>query len=260
VTGSLFHFFGDVSFPVDGDDVTDGQLFSVLDPGRDALLSLFQSAINYELGGDTASVLATSAWAAARASTPLADARPVADVLWTQPHERLMRETSKSFPLLCLYRTTGEIVEHTIGVDRLVQRWGIDYILPPLDAAHERKLAAVLSAVTKIVALVLDQGCHPAHDSGAAQFGPGSGRFARIRLLSSQEGLASFNNDSDPAPYLACHLELETWEESGLTNDGAFTDFEGVNVHAGVGGTEGILPDLVNASTDVNPDPNHGQP
>jgi hypothetical protein len=93
-----FSKFGLTEFPVEGDQVTDTQLYSVLDPLLDKMLQLFRAAINQELGQGIDSVAATSVWAAVRANTALATALPVADVLYTMPTPQVVLSSKYSFP------------------------------------------------------------------------------------------------------------------------------------------------------------------
>ena len=59
---SLFTAFGDVDFPIDAGDVSNAQLFSVFDPGRDQLIAFFRQTLISEL---------TAAWDVARVGTAL---------------------------------------------------------------------------------------------------------------------------------------------------------------------------------------------
>jgi hypothetical protein len=256
---TFFFRYGDLDLPTDSADVPDQFLYQAFDPGRDALAALFKNAINAEAALVTSgSPSPTSAWCVARGETTLRDVLPVADTFYEMPTPDLMRESAFNFPLLCVYREGGTDDERTLARDRTTTRWGVDYILPPMGLDDLRRLGGILIAAHHIINLCVRQASHPSHENGATQFGPGKGHFARVETGEWKIGPATFGGEV-PVPYRALHMTLITKELTVEDVEDA-TPFEGADISIGVGTKGDILPDLVQASTDVNPDPNHGIP
>jgi len=251
--------FGDITFPVDATDVANNQLFSAFDPGRDQLLSLFSTAISVELGGDPAAVEANSAWANARSGTKLSAALPVAQTLYEAPRRSILRETAESYPLLALYRTTSEHDEYTLAQDRIVQNWGLEYILGPLDKADYRRLGGAFNAVRTIIHLTVRQKGHPAFEFGTVQFGPGKGQFSTIRIVDDTEGPATYGQEDEGLEFHALAMRLQTSELDGHVA-GEAVDFEGATVTLGVGDDREVAPDVVVSRTEVPRQPPLGVP
>ena len=162
----LYKGYGDITSPIYGSDVKHKQLYSVCDPVRDRLLSLFSTAINYELGHHATTPTATSPWVIASADTSLAGQAPVADTLYDKPSRRFLEEAKFAFPLLALYRGIEESEEFTLEDDVLKCTWGLHYILGPLQAEHARKLKAALVFAVRIVKLTIEAFGHPAYERG----------------------------------------------------------------------------------------------
>lgn len=245
---TLLQRFGDVDFPIDASDVSDNQLFSALEPGRDQLLSLFQTAINEELNRSQ-TYSATSPWGTAATGTKLESKLPVADTTYRIISRAPLREREVTFPLLALYRTTFESDEWTLSIDRITQDWGLDYILGPLDEADYRRLGGALVAVPKFIGAVIRKQGHPAFESGAVQFGAGKGHFSTVKLASGIEGPASWGQTGEGHEFWACSMVLQTTELESLTADGG--DFEGATVKLGVGNATEAVPELVVGRTEV---------
>jgi len=253
--GYLYGKFGDVEFPLL--PVQNAQLFSALDPARDKLLAFFKAAINKELAQSTTSVVANSPWAIVTAGTALSAAMPVQDVCYLQPTSDLVKEASWGMPLLCCYRTSAVHEEFTLQREVIRTTWGIDYILPPLPADDRRKIAAMLPGVRSLLTFLIRRRAHPAYQNGALQFGQGYGGFDVMRVVASNEGPVAFSDKEGSNFYYAVHLDIETTELDDTTQ--TYTDFDGVDYNIGVGGSEGVLPDTVQARTDTIPDPNYGK-
>lgn len=256
----LYRKFGGTRFPIADGDVTGAQLYSALDPVRDRMVALFRAAINKELGRAVDSVVVGSPWDLARAGTNLAAALPVQDTLYTSPTSEKLREMKFGFPLLCLYRVSSEHEEFSMTREAERCTWGLDYVLPPLSGSELRKLTAVLSAVGKIIQLVVYRRGHPAYESGAIQFGSDKGNLTTLRVKSSQQGPAVVGSlPNDTTVFYALHLEMESLELDmpyDLDADGTPTteaDFEGADYNLGVGGADGVLPDETQARTDFPP-------
>jgi hypothetical protein len=247
-----FSKFGLTSFPVEGDQVTDAQLYSVLDPLLDKMLQLFRAAINQELGQGIDSVAATSVWAAVRANTALATTLPVADVLYTHPTPQVVLSSKYSFPLLAVYRDGGSGDEFSLALDQDKCEWGVDYIMGPLDPADHRRLTAAIRGVFMVLKQAIRQGSHPAYDNGAKQF-PDE-ELWKLGITRWQAGPAKFGEADKGQEFFALHLELGSEELVVPDEDATAAPFEGTSVNVGIGGGEGgIMPDVIQMRTDVAP-------
>lgn len=256
----LFYKLGEVQLPVYAEDVPDGHLYQAFDPGRDKLLALFKTAINQELAHSTSSSPeSTSSWYIARVGTPLADKMPVEDTLFEAPTPDILRETELSFPILCLYREESQNVDFTLARTAVRTSWGLDYILPPLGVDNLRRLGGALNAVKTIIELVSHVGYHPAYEGGVRQFGGDYGHFDKLAIESHKFGAASFGPDGEGTPYRMLQMKLVTIELSDVDPD-LEGDLEAVDVAIGVGGFEGVKPNIIEASSDGYPIPNHGIP
>jgi hypothetical protein len=247
----FFSRFGLVEFPVEGDQVTDEQLYSVLDPLLDKMLRLFRAAINQELGQAIDSVVATSVWAAVRTGTKLATALPVADVLYTAPTPQVVLSSKYKFPLLCCYREGGDAGEFSLALDKTADRWGVDYILGPLDPADHRRLTAAVRGVFMVLQQAIRAGAHPALDSGASQFP--DGELWKLRLARWEAGPAKFGETDRGQEFFALHLALESEELIVPDESAGAAPFLGTSINVGIGGGEGgILPDVIQTRTDAD--------
>lgn len=250
----LFDNFGDVSFPTLGSDVDDTQLFSVFDPARDRLLSLFKTAINVELARSTTIIATDSPWYAVTPNTSLDGKMPVVDTFYKMPSRAAFRETKLDYPLLALYRVKTTAEEHTLSYEKQTCSWGLDYILGPLKEDEYRRVGGALEAVKKIVHLVIKKRGHPEFESGALQFFPGVGGLAAMRVVEAVEGPAEFGEEGEGLEFMALHMELESVEHEHQQDD-AYPDFEGATIHMGVGGENDAAPDVIIARTEVPQQP-----
>lgn len=239
---SLYQSIGGLVLPVEADDVTD--TFAPLDPGRDILLDLFATALNSEL---------QAPFTVVAAGTPLSG-RSVVQTKWPwRPRSAVSKCTAADYPLLCVYRDGEARWEaYRIDHDRLTQRWAVDYILGPLDVADERKLCDILTAVPKVLALVLRKRGHPDYRSGELQFFEGRGGFASIAMIEHSIGQAQFAGGGiDDSPlYWAVSTTLETTEVDG-ENSELYPELAGASLTLGVGGENDSLPGVVSADTAI---------
>lgn len=253
-TESLYQRLGSLELPVHGDDIgTSG--FAALDPMRDLLLELFASAINSELGEAWTKIL--TAIGGVRENL---GATPVTDKLPDEPTEQALRQRKSGFPLLAVHRSgTGAYEEMTLEITRLRQPWSLHYILGPLDVIDARQLKDVCVAVAKIVALVIQKRGHRSFQGGALQFfGGGSpdspSLFTSIKLVSHEgPGQAVFGGDSSTTIYWAIEMRLETTEISSDVDGADSCELDGIDLTVGVGGGEGLLPAMVIAKSDQDP-------
>lgn len=243
---SLYESIGGLTFPVPA-SVT--PTLVSLDPARDILLDLLAAAINFELG---------ARWTQAVTGTLLKDSTtPVADKLPTGPSAEIVKQRKEAWPLLCVYRTEdpATVEQFTLHEDRLTQRWGVDYILCPLDAGDDRRLRDILTAVAKCIVLTIRAGGHAAYqadpDSGLpiAVLGQGGCGFSSIRVVDFRLGRASFavnaqQNAVGGVVYHAMSMTLETTENTSSVAGGD-PALDTLGVTCGTGNQDGIVADLV---------------
>lgn len=249
-TDSMFQRLGGLELPVRTADIGTTWL-AALDPVRDQLLKLFESAINSEL---------SEAWTYAFTNSGKAlSATPVADTLTEEPTEKILTQRKTDFPLLALHRDgTATYEQQTLEITRLTQPWTLHYILGPLDVIDGRQLKDVCVAVAKIVALVIRQRGHRSFESGALQFfGTDSpdtpSPLTSLRIV-SHEGPAQavFGGNESTIVYWAIEMKLESTEVSSYVED-ADAPLEGADITVAVGDGEGTLPAVIIAKTDSDP-------
>jgi hypothetical protein len=240
---SLYRKVGDVSLPIEEADLTANNVFP--DPARDTMLALFQSAINAELA---------TPWAAAVNGTEMEGSDPVQQVLPLEPSSAMLRQWKAGWPLLCLHRVgEAEYAERTLSIDQRTQNWELHYIMDALAIDHIHRVQAVADVwVPTIISQTIERQGHPQYESGAVQFGTGKGGLARVWLRSITVGQATFAQGDGAPIHLMCTMGIETLELASDA-DGAFADLEGASIGVGVGGPEGILPDVINVDTNHIP-------
>lgn len=246
----LYQTFGDATFPTTSADVENGQLFSAFDPGRDILLALFRAAINFELGHAVDAVDPTSPWGVATATTKYANGFPVADTYYEVPDKETLGKADIAFPFLALGRTDGEVGEETLQIENDTCRWSFDFVLGPLSEPDKRRLAGVLKAVRDVVQLCIRRRGHPSYNDGALQFTSTRGGFSSIRIVNYAMGPAEFGERGSGLIFHALHMTLETVELDGFV-EGEATPFEGVSLSIGIGDDGGVLPEVIEARTEV---------
>lgn len=243
---SLVGSVGGLVLPLNPADITTTGL-TPLDPARSKLIALFRTAIVYELG---------AAWALVTAGLPdthaLAGTEPVEDTLELEPLPNVMQQRKSAFPLLCLHRVGPRTwQQHTIENRRREQQWNLHYIMPALDVADLRRFGDAGLLVETVIERVIRQRGHKAYESGALQFFADTSGLGSVDIVSSEgPGHSRFGGGDDSPVYYATTMTLATTEYS---NDDAeeFGEFEGVDYSLGVGNATEIMPDLIQAWSDV---------
>jgi len=236
---------GGLAFPINVAEFS--TTLAPLDPARTRLLSLFSTAINYELG---------EVWTKVTNTFPpnhaLYGTRPVQDLLEIRPSARVMQERKAIFPLLCLHRVgRAQWDFYTLEIERRIQDWALIYILPALGVGEQRKVGDVLLAVPAIVRRVIRNHGHKAFENGALQFFGDASGIGAIRLTGQTDfGNAPFADSADAPLYYTIVCELQTHEYSQDVAD-EFGDAEGVDFVVGVGDSDEVVPAFIEANTDV---------
>lgn len=224
-----------------------GATLRELDPAKEILIAVFRAAILADLG---------PRWETARTGTPLADRDPVESTLDIEPTQEIIQQERLKFPLLAVYRDgNAEVTEFTLAIDRVTQRWGVDYVLGPLDPAAIRRIGNALHAVARIVMEVVNVGGHPAYGMDQSGTQPkqvlvGSYEdctgFSSIRVVSWQTGQASFATDGQGPTYWWMTLQLETTEDDARTDPYlGIPDHQAADFKLGTGNEDGVIDDLV---------------
>jgi hypothetical protein len=254
------HYFsrvGAVVFPVEGDQVTDEQLYSVCDPLRDRLLKFFAAVISKELGQATDGTVApTSVWAAARTGTRWANTPPVADTIYTQPTPGMLLSSEYKFPLLAVYREGNDPHDKfTLEIERMNDRWGVEYIIGPLDPADHRRLTAAVHYARMAIVLALRKQRHPAYEGGADQMP--EQELWRIHITGGVIAPATFGEQGKGQEFYGMRIDMKS-EELVVLDTAKYPAHEGTDLNVGLGGPEGILADVMQASSDVPMPPTLG--
>jgi hypothetical protein len=223
-----------------------------VDQAKDTMLALFSAAIKYELGWTVGATIAGSPWHTVRGDTPFATLDAVADTFGMPAYQQIIQERQQELPCLYLGRS-GEPTFEEFLIDRyrLTQDWILSYVLGPLDVAKAKRLNALhTKIVPSLIALVCNEGCHPAYDDGLPQFGEGTGLLRDIVVTGwSTDPIPVGGGDNAPLWY-GCTATLRTEEESDVL-PGDSTEFDGASTwEIGVGNqSDGILPAIVNFRT-----------
>ncbi|MCA9647232.1 MAG: hypothetical protein KC492_41370 [Myxococcales bacterium] len=233
MTDSLYERVGALSLPLNAGNVG-GSLVSVLDPASDTLLELFAQAITSEFG---------AVFNAAKTGTSLAGRSVVQTKLPLPASARVLTTYTAEFPLLCVARD-GDATwdEFTLSIERVTQRWSVDFVLGPLVIDEERKLGSLCQGVAKVIAATIRRGCHPDYQGGALQFGKayedsddyadgsGGAQLSTVRVVTHRVGRARFAEDPAAPEYVGCYMQLETTElGEGLDQ---WVDQQGMSVQA----------------------------
>jgi hypothetical protein len=247
---SIVQRWGDLSLPVEAADFD--TTLTPLDPARAKLTALFKAAINYEFTEVWQKIVGSAGGTTGLGAThDLYGTLPVQDTLELQPTHKFMLERKAAFPLLAVYRMGNPSMEqHTLFRDRLTCQWGMDYVVGPLTVAAVRQVGDICMAIVKLVRTVIRQRGHKAYEAGALQFFPDKGGLASIDLKSFAMGQIPFAGDEDGTVYYSLSMTLET-SEIGYDDPAEFGDFDAADYTVGVGDATDVVPDLVEAASDV---------
>ncbi len=240
IDSSLVGRFGGLTFPLNPADFN-GSLVP-LDPVRSRLVQLFASAIRYELGPVWSKLTGQA--------NQLTGKRPIESILELDPSAHDMREAGVVYPVLALHRVGDqEWSDHTMQIEKCEQDWNLHYILPALDIATVRRVSDVFRIIPEIVRRVIRARGHISFENGALQFFPDKGGIGYIKMTNAKSGQAQFGGQVQDPLWWATTITLHTIEY-GYDDENEFAPFNGVDWSIGVGDSTGIIPNLLNASTD----------
>lgn len=246
---SLLQRFGGLQLPAEANE-TDSTLTS-LDPARDTLLALFAAAINSELG---------AAWTAVVRDLPvdhrLSGTSPVQSTLPFIPTEQHLLQVKKGFPILCLAREgRGEFADHGLELDKLTQPWKLHWIIGPLDVIDQRKILDIGQAIAKVLRLVIRKRGHKAYQSGALQFFDDTTPLSSVELTGFVgPAHAGYAGDASTVIFWAVEADLVTTEISADLEDSGGCDIDALDLMLGVGDETEIVPAMVIAQSDAEPE------
>lgn len=129
-----------------------------------------------------------------------------------------MTEEQLRFPLLAVYRKADTFNDRTMTWRLSTGEWGLDYILPPMNAAQAERLLPALNAVRVIVENRTDLGFDPSWNTSARVWGSSYANLEKIDLQASAIQLWQLG-DGLPFHALACTL---TVRERQMPVAGAF--------------------------------------
>lgn len=235
---ALYQGLGGTEFRA-SDSVPTGSLFDTLEPAQMRLLDFIRVVANYELG---------PSWSKVTSGSVLEGTSPVQSVLGWRPHPALLRQANMGFPLLALFPVSGDAADldgdGLVGVKTI---WILQYTLPPLAPEHYTRVGAVLNAVQKLVRLLLANRYHLAYDNGLSQFETGKIAFASVAPTKYEIGLAKFADSESGESFPTLELMLETTEIQTWL-DGECSDFDGLDIHEGMVGPGGTIPNAINGT------------
>lgn len=241
ISSPLVGDFGGVSFPLNATNFEGS--FVPLDPARSRMAALFAAAINYELSSVWSKLVGTN--------TPLVNSRPVESIFELDPQTHLTKQVNLKYPLLALHRLGEQIwSEHTMQVDKCDQDWNLHYILPNLDIGDTRRIFDVLRIVPEIVRRVIRARGHIAYDNGELQFFQNKGGLGSVKMMKAEWGQARFGGEVESPVWLATTITLHT-VEYGADSELEFGSLDSIDWNIGVGDSTGIIPDLIEAYSDV---------
>lgn len=241
MTDSLWQQLGEMKLPTVSGDVDAAALtLAPLDPARDMMLAVFAAAINAELG---------PAWAVVAPAIPSLTALPVADTWPGEPSPEIVLQRKCAFPCLFLARSgVGTYSDFSVSQKKLTQRWGLHYIISPIDVGDLRKIGDILVRVGAVVMHTIERGGHPSYSSGSKVLATVGLRS--LNLLTVQSGQARFAASADGPLYHSLSCELES-EEVARYVDGTAAPFLGVSFSLGTGNADGVLSESLQFDTET---------
>jgi hypothetical protein len=241
ITSPFIGDFGGLHFPLDTTQFESS--FVSLDPARSRLAALFASAIRSELAPVWKKIVGTA--------SPLFDRQPVETVFELDPVTHLAKQVNLKTPILALHRVEEQVwSEHTMQVDKCEQDWNLHYILPNLDVGDTRRISDLLRIIPEIIRRVIRARGHHSYDDGTLQFFADKGGIGSIKLSSVQSGQARFGGQVESPVWLATTCLLHT-VEYGSDSEEEFEPFDSVDWNIGVGDSTGIIPNFIEAYSEV---------
>lgn len=123
-------------------------LLADLDPAVYYAMGFFAAMIEYHLG---------VRFVAQAAAAGIVLSKAVGSTIPYDPEPHLLDE-SLQFPVFALYRSSDIHDDRTIQLRETKSTWGIDYVLPPLNAAQAEVLVPMLNGIGRVIDYVTTEG------------------------------------------------------------------------------------------------------
>lgn len=240
MTDSLYQQLGAMALPTKSSDVDSTDLtLAPLDPARDLMLALFSAALIAELG---------PAWNVVAAAVPSLVGVPVVADTWPgEPSTEIVLQRKCKFPCLFLSRSgPGTFSYVTLARKQKSQKWGLHYIISPVDVGDLRKVGDILTRASATILHTIERGGHPAYQSGAKALSTVG--LDALEIDNDQAGQARFAADPASPLYHSLSCELTSLESTDWV-PGTAPDFNGASYTLGTGDQSGILPETVTFDT-----------
>lgn len=125
-----------------------------------------------------------------------------------------------TFPLLAVYRVSERYTQRTSVWYQIESKWGVDYVMPPLDSGQFEQVAPTLQAVARILVDRTARGYDPSYN--ASQLVWADCGVAEINVTSADYTFLHARDKSraDIAlPFPTLHLELDVIEREAATGE-----------------------------------------
>lgn len=207
MTTPAFFKFGGIEYPLAG-VVSTSSLLDFCDPAVKAAGAFFSSVIGTYLG--TAMTLV-----AANCGADI-----VSNVQQFLPYDPALvaKYVQGDYPQLAVWRKTAAHNDRTLSWEHEVSKWGIAYILPPLDAGQLERIQPVLHSVCQIVQHSIRARSDAAYLADADVWA--SVGIEKFALLSSEFAGFAIGGDAGGLYFPAWQGELEVSEKFNPTAGG----------------------------------------
>jgi hypothetical protein len=145
----------------------------------------------------------------------------------------------------------GKINDYSLARKQLTQKWGLHYIIAPVEVGDVRKIGDVLVRVGGVILATIERGGHPAYLSGSKVLGTVG--LSILNLETIQAGQAKFaasTPDVQAPTYHALSCELESVEIASWV-PGTATPYGGMSLSLGTGNQDGVIDALLNVDSEA---------
>jgi hypothetical protein len=206
MTNSIRTGYGAIDFPlVESPHETP----SSLDPALTTISEYLAAVIRAEIG---------PAWIVAAGKLPCDHPLresflngPIGRVIPSEPTKDTLTQYKAEFPVLCVYRT-GEPETFNLSMKYCgyKQKWGVDWIVGPLDLGQRRMIGGFANPVVKIMRTAIFYGRHPAYNN---RINPFYGIVSKLDVVGQHgPGVAQALGEEQGFGYWSVSLDLESIE------------------------------------------------
>lgn len=217
MSGTPFKF-GSIEYPLTG--VTSASsLLDVCDPAVKIAGAYFTQMLNTYLG--TALTVVAADVGGPTIASNVAQFYPYDPGL-------IAKYVQGSFPLLAVWRKSSTHGDKSVASwEQEASRWGVAYILPPLDAGQMERVRPVLHSVSHIIQHAIRMRSDPTYNGGTSAWE--SAGVSKVTLLTSEYDDYAFA-DTGALAFGAWRGEVEVVEKFNSTTNGSdvYTNDDGV--------------------------------